>query len=77
MLTVSRKEDEKIVIGNDIEIVVVHIGGGRVTLAIQAPPHVKILRGELVANADDKDLPKMTDLIGLFKDNPVDIGGDW
>ena len=25
----------------------------------------------------DEELPKLSDLIGLFKDEPVDVAGDW
>jgi carbon storage regulator CsrA len=47
MLVLSRKVGEKIVIGNNITIVVQRIGKGRVALAIDAPPEIAVLRGEL------------------------------
>ena len=47
MLVLSRKISESIQIGNDIVIVVTQIAGGKVKLGIQAPAHVRILRGEL------------------------------
>lgn len=47
MLVLSRKKDETIRLGNDIEIKVVRVSGNRVRLAIDAPPDVKVLRGEL------------------------------
>ena len=47
MLVLSRKQGEKICIGNGITVIVNRIVGGRVTLAIDAPQDVKILRGEL------------------------------
>ena len=47
MLVLSRKISESILIGNDIEIVVTQIAGGKVKLGINAPAHVRILRGEL------------------------------
>jgi carbon storage regulator len=47
MLVLSRKAGERIVIGDRITVVVSRINGGRVTLAIQAPEQVKIIRGEL------------------------------
>lgn len=47
MLVLSRKVGEKIVIGNNITIVVQRVGKGRVALAIDAPPNVTVLRGEL------------------------------
>jgi carbon storage regulator len=47
MLVLSRKEGERIVIGDDVVLVVQKVSGNRVTLALEAPRHVKILRGEL------------------------------
>ncbi|MFL0251826.1 carbon storage regulator CsrA [Clostridium neuense] len=47
MLVITRKKDESILIGNNIEIVVVKVDEGSVKLAINAPKDVKILRKEL------------------------------
>ena len=47
MLVLSRKRGQSVVIGNDIRIVVQRVNGNRVTLGIEAPAHVHILRGEL------------------------------
>lgn len=47
MLVLSRKEGEKLVIGDNITLVVSRISGNRVTLGIEAPADVKIFRGEL------------------------------
>ena len=46
MLVLTRKTDEKIRIGADIEIVVRKICQKRVTLALSAPKGVPILREE-------------------------------
>jgi carbon storage regulator len=47
MLVLSRKQGEKVVIGNNITVTVAEIKGGRIRLAIEAPDHVRVLRGEL------------------------------
>ena len=47
MLILSRKVGEKIVIGDGITVVVNRVAGDRVTLGFEAPPDVRILRGEL------------------------------
>lgn len=47
MLVLSRKAGEKLVIDGNITIRVVRIQGNRITLGIEAPSDVKILRGEL------------------------------
>lgn len=47
MLVLSRKLDESIIIGNDIELVVVGIDGDQVKLGIKAPKNVEIYRKEV------------------------------
>jgi carbon storage regulator len=47
MLVLSRKIGEKIHVGSDITIEVRRVAGNRVTLAVDAPRNVRILRGEL------------------------------
>ncbi len=47
MLVLTRKLGEEIVIGDNIKLVVSRIAGNRVTLGINAPGNVTILRGEL------------------------------
>lgn len=51
MLVLSRKEGEKLVIGDNITLVVSKICGNRVTLGIEAPVDVKVFRGELTDSA--------------------------
>ena len=53
MLVLSRKESEKIKLGDDIVLTIVRVSGDRVRLGIDAPPELLILREELdPANAD-------------------------
>jgi carbon storage regulator len=47
MLVLSRKVGEKIMIGPGVTLVVKRIAGQRVTLGIDAPHNVHIVRGEL------------------------------
>lgn len=47
MLVLSRREDESIVINNDITIVVVEIRGDKVRLGIQAPNEIPVHRQEV------------------------------
>jgi carbon storage regulator len=53
MLVLSRKVGEKLVIGNNITIVVNRIAGNRVTIGIDAPDEVRIIRGELKPTIDE------------------------
>ena len=48
MLVLSRKVDEKVVIGPDIVVTVLEIRGNRVRLGIEAPREVPVHRAELV-----------------------------
>lgn len=47
MLVIARKNGQSILIGEDIEIVVVKSEDGSVKLAINAPKNITILRKEL------------------------------
>ena len=47
MLVLSRKESEKIKLGDDIVLTIVRVSGDRVRLGIDAPPDLLILRAEL------------------------------
>jgi len=47
MLVLSRKKDEKIVIGDNISIMVVEIRGDKVRLGIDAPREVSVHRREV------------------------------
>ena len=47
MLVLSRKKDEKIVIGDNISIMVVEIRGDKVRLGIVAPRDVSVHRREV------------------------------
>lgn len=49
MLVLTRKVGEKLIIGDQITIVVSRVAGNRVTLGIEAPLEVPVLRGELSA----------------------------
>jgi carbon storage regulator len=58
MLVLSRKAGERIRIGDDITIVVNRVVGSRVSVGIEAPPNVRIVRGEL--DFFDHDPPRKT-----------------
>lgn len=48
MLTLTRREGERIAIGDEVEITVVDIGRGKVRIGIRAPRHLAILRSEVL-----------------------------
>jgi len=47
MLVLSRKREERIRIGRDIVVTVIHIDRNRVRLGIEAPDDIPIMRDEL------------------------------
>ena len=58
MLVLSRKQDEKIIIGDSITLMVVSIQGDKVRLGIEAPKHVSIHREEVYqAIQRERDVP--------------------
>jgi carbon storage regulator len=48
MLVLSRKRDERIVIGDNIVITVVEVRGDKVRLGIEAPSEVPVHRQEVI-----------------------------
>ena len=65
MLVLSRKVGQEIVIGDNVRITVTKVSGNRVTLGIQAPDHVRILRGELepIATSFEDDRESSSDVL--------------
>lgn len=56
MLVLSRKTDQSIMIGDDIEIVVSSIDGNTVRIGIKAPRDIKILRKETFEEVRSENL---------------------
>ena len=56
MLILSRKENEGIQIGEDIEIRLIQSNKGYAKIGISAPKSVLILRKELIAQIKDENL---------------------
>ncbi len=47
MLLLTRRAEESLLIGNNVEVKVLSISHGHVTLGISAPPHIPIYRREI------------------------------
>jgi len=56
MLVLSRKQDQEIVIGDNIRITVLKTRGNVVRLGIEAPRDIKVVRGELESIPDPKEV---------------------
>lgn len=61
MLVLSRKQNQTLRIGDDIELKVLEVRGGVVRLGINAPNSIPVLRGELAVVPVDDSVPA-TDL---------------
>jgi carbon storage regulator len=53
MLMMSRRQGETILIGDDIEIVITHIGRSRVKVGIRAPRHTAVIAQEIKLVTDE------------------------
>ncbi|MCH5149776.1 MAG: carbon storage regulator CsrA [Spirochaetales bacterium] len=53
MLILARKENEAIVIGDNIEVTIVNIKGDYVKIGINAPENVKVFRKEIFTDIQD------------------------
>ena len=79
MLVLSRIVGEKLVIGDNITVVVNKMAGNRVSLGIEAPDTVKIVRGELSSivgsfdedSADEQDYPPLPIPELVLSESPV------
>lgn len=55
MLVLTRKRDQSIMVGGDIEVTVVDIKGDQVKLGIRAPSHVTIHRKEVFLAIEEEN----------------------
>lgn len=55
MLVVSRKAKQSIMIGSDIEIVILEAKDGQVKVGINAPKGISVLRKELLDEVKDQN----------------------
>ncbi|SHI38664.1 carbon storage regulator CsrA [Lutispora thermophila] len=56
MLVLSRKKDEAILIGDDIEIIVTEIAEDKVKIGVRAPKNMKVLRKELLEQVKEENI---------------------
>ncbi|QQO07525.1 carbon storage regulator CsrA [Breznakiella homolactica] len=65
MLILSRKVNEKIMIGEDISISIIEVRGDQVRLGVDAPKHVKVFRQEVfdAIKAENKAAMESTPVI--------------
>lgn len=73
MLALSRKQNESIIIGNNIEITILEVKGDQVKLGINAPKSIPIYRKEIYIQIQEANKEAVTSdanmeaIKGLFK----------
>ncbi|WP_297712209.1 carbon storage regulator CsrA [Clostridium sp.] len=67
MLVITRKKDESLLIGDDIEIKIVKVEDGSVKLAISAPKDVTILRKEVFERVKEENKEAVSGNIDILK----------
>ena len=72
MLALSRKANESIIIGNDIEITILEVKGEQVKIGIKAPKSVPVQREEVYAQIKESNKEAASDAVAanlkdLFK----------
>jgi len=55
MLVLTRKKNQKIMIGDDIEITIVDIRNEQIKLGINAPGHIKVFRKEVYDSIQEEN----------------------
>jgi carbon storage regulator CsrA len=50
MLVLTRKKEQSIIIGDDVEIMVLGVSGDKVRLGITAPREIEVFRKEVIAD---------------------------
>lgn len=67
MLVLSRKVNQGLIIGEDIEIIIVEAKDGSVRIGINAPKNVKIYRKEILTEIKDENKEALGTDIGILK----------
>jgi len=67
MLALTRKKDESIIIGDQIEITILDIQGDKVKLGIQAPKNIAIYRKEIFLEIKEENKAAVQSSVNQIK----------
>lgn len=67
MLVITRKKNESLLIGDDIEIKILKLEDGSVKIGIEAPKDKIILRKEVYENVKEENSKAVTDNLKIQK----------
>lgn len=68
MLVITRRKDESLLIGDDIEIKIVKVEDGSVRLAISAPMDITILRKEVFERVKEENKEAISGNLDILKE---------
>lgn len=68
MLVITRRKDESLLIGDDIEIKIVKVEDGSVRLAISAPRDITILRKEVFERVKKENKEAISGNLDILKE---------
>jgi carbon storage regulator len=71
LLVLTRKSNQSIMIGDDIEISVLSVVGEKVRIGIQAPQEVPVFRKEIYLEIHSEDPEPVTDNAGAVVDDAL------
>jgi carbon storage regulator len=74
MLVLTRKSNQSIMIGDDIEVSVLSVMGDKVRIGIQAPQEVPVFRTEIYLEIHREDGAKTTDVRDEVNEALRDLG---
>ena len=75
MLVLSRKQQEEILIGENVKITVLKVKGNTVRLGIEAPRDIKVIRGELPRDDSNEQIANVTVVFNDHIERPRDSRG--
>lgn len=67
MLVITRKKDESVLIGDNIEIKIVKVEDGSVKLAISAPKDITIIRKEILDKVKEENKEAISGDLDILK----------
>ncbi|PLR78242.1 carbon storage regulator [Bacillus sp. V3-13] len=67
MLVLTRRKNESLLIGENIEIKILEIDGDQVKIGIQAPKEIEIIRKEIIAKIESENTTALKANLDLKK----------
>lgn len=67
MLVLTRKKGEALIIGEDIEIKILDIAGDKVSIGIEAPKSVRVIREELISQTIEYNIESLKSPEAILK----------